>query len=61
MNNAQLIIETEKLSRTKTSHIFHLFMSIISVGMWLPIWIICAIGNTSERKSIEKRLKELDE
>lgn len=31
----------------KTSHGFHLIMSIITFGLWIPVWIIVGIMNAS--------------
>lgn len=31
---------TVKVEIQKTSNIFHLIMSIVTSGLWLPIWLI---------------------
>jgi hypothetical protein len=31
----------------KTSHGFHLIMSIVTLGLWLPVWGIMAIMNST--------------
>ena len=31
----------------KTSHGFHLIMSIITLGLWIPVWIILGIMNAA--------------
>lgn len=59
MSKAQLIIETDKLARIKTGHVLHLLLSIITAGLWIPIWIIVALNNAIERKRIEKRISEI--
>lgn len=33
----------------KTSHGFHLIMSIITLGLWIPVWIIVGIYNSGRR------------
>ncbi len=30
-----------------TSHILHLILSIISVGFWVPVWILVSMSNGS--------------
>lgn len=30
----------------RTNHAFHLIMSIVTVGLWIPVWIIVAIANS---------------
>ncbi len=32
----------------KTSHGFHLVMSIITLGFWLPVWLVVGIYNASK-------------
>lgn len=32
----------------KTSHGFHLVMSIITIGLWVPVWIAVGIYNASK-------------
>lgn len=32
----------------KTSHGFHLLMSIITLGLWLPVWLIVGVYNASK-------------
>lgn len=31
----------------KTSHGFHLVMSLVTLGLWLPVWGIMSIANSS--------------
>lgn len=31
----------------KTSHGFHLIMSVVTLGLWLPVWGIMAVMNSS--------------
>ena len=32
----------------KTSHGFHLVMSLLTLGLWLPVWLIVGIYNASK-------------
>ena len=59
MNDAQIIIETDKLRRMKTNHILHLLLSIVTIGWWIPIWLIVGLNSVIERGRIEKRIKKL--
>ena len=34
----------------RTNHILHLLLSIVTAGLWLPIWIIVAIVNAFRNK-----------
>lgn len=31
----------------KTSHGFHLIMSILTIGVWLPVWLVVGIYNSA--------------
>lgn len=33
------------VQKKQTNHVFHLLMSIITLGLWIPVWIIVAIAN----------------
>lgn len=43
----QIIINTGANRQYKTSHGFHLIMSIITMGLWLPVWMIVGAVNAS--------------
>lgn len=32
-----------------TNHVFHLLMSLITAGLWIPVWIIAGIANRPRR------------
>lgn len=32
----------------KTSHGFHLVMSLITLGLWLPVWLIVGLYNAAK-------------
>ena len=36
----------------RTNHILHLLLSIITVGVWLPVWILLGIFGGEKRKVI---------
>lgn len=38
----------------RTSHLFHLVMSIITFGLWIPVWLLVAIVNSSGRDLCSK-------
>lgn len=42
----QVIVQQRKVY--KTSHAFHLVMSIITLGVWLPVWLIVGLYNASK-------------
>ena len=40
----------------KTSHVLHLLISVFTLGIWVPVWIIVALSNSIERKKIDRAL-----
>lgn len=42
----QVVMQQRK--NYKTSHAFHLVMSIITLGVWVPVWIIVGLYNASK-------------
>lgn len=34
--------------KPSTSHVLHLLLSLISLGLWIPIWILVAISNSTQ-------------
>ncbi len=35
--------QQRKFERPGTNHILHLILSILTVGLWIPVWILSAI------------------
>ena len=56
MTEAQLIA---KRADHKTAHLLHLILSLISVGIWIPFWIIVTVSHSLERKKIDKKLGQI--
>ncbi len=43
-----------------TNHILHLLLSIVTAGIWVPIWILIVLSNTNVSfSSSVKKLEEL--
>jgi len=53
MNQAQLLA---KRADHKTAHILHLALSLITGGVWLPVWFLVALGHQLTRDSIDRQL-----
>ena len=34
------------------NHVLHLLLSLVTVGLWIPVWIILAIAGGEKRKHI---------
>ena len=44
-------------NKKKTSHVLHLILSIISCGIWLPIWLLVVLSNSLENSKIDRMIK----
>lgn len=42
-----IVNTTQRVRFYKTSHGFHLIMSVVTLGLWLPVWAIMAIANST--------------
>lgn len=48
------------LSKKKsTSHVLHLILSLITVGFWVPVWIIVTLSNGIENRRIDREVGKL--
>lgn len=48
------------LSKKKsTSHVLHLFLSLITVGFWVLPWIIVTLSNSIENGKIDRQINKL--
>lgn len=56
MSQAAVLLEMRK---RKTSHVFHLLMSMLTAGFWLIIWWLCALSNAWENRKIDKQINQL--
>ena len=53
MNKSQLLA---KRADHKTSHLLHLVLSVITAGMWIPVWFLVALRHQLTRDSIDRKL-----
>ncbi len=44
--------------KKKTSHVLHLLLSVITGGIWILIWILVAISNSSENTKIDRQISK---
>lgn len=50
-------MHTVSYAPRKTSHGFHLIMTLCTAGCWLPIWGMCALFSACFRKKIKSYTK----
>lgn len=44
--------------KPKTSHIFHLVMSVITAGFWVPVWVIVGLINQQKCTNIDRKIRK---
>lgn len=50
----------QMLSKKKsTSHVLHLILSLSTVGLWIPVWVIVALSNSIENARIDRKVGKL--
>jgi len=59
-NTAKKLKLENRLTRSNTSHLLHLVLSIITAGIWIPVWILIALNNATERSRIIRKLDNLE-
>ena len=52
MNQLNLSEQFMVQQMTKTNHILHLVLAVITCGVWVPIWILIAMNNASKRSGL---------
>lgn len=53
MNTAQLLA---KRADHKTAHVLHLLLSVLTAGLWVPVWVLVAVSHAMERARIDRML-----
>ena len=48
-----------EMRKHKTSHVLHLILSILTAGLWVFVWILCAISNSIENAKIDRQINKL--
>ena len=57
--NFEIAITNTAMLQNKVSHLLHLFLSIITFGLWIPIWVLITISASIEQKRLSLKLKKL--
>lgn len=55
-------LETQKAKAEKstgTNHILHLLLSIITAGIWIPVWILMAFNFDTRGIGVDGKLSKL--
>jgi hypothetical protein len=59
VSQAKLMQLAAKRHGYETSHVLHLLLSLVTVGIWVPVWLIVAMSNKIERAKIDRKMGEL--
>jgi len=54
----ELALLLAKRSDKQTNHILHLFLSVVTGGFWLPVWLVVAHFNQKAQQKIDKQVQE---
>jgi len=48
-------LEQELEDRT-TWHVFHFILTLVSGGLWIPVWVVCGLRNNQIRTKLRDRI-----
>ena len=57
MNNYQIFELQEAIKAQKVSHILHLIFSVLTAGLWLPVWFVVWLSSSIEIKRLKGKMK----
>jgi len=57
MNRSQLLA---RRADHKTAHLLHLVLSVITMGFWVPVWMLVTLSHSLERSKIDRKLARED-
>src|SRR5690625_1898396 len=56
-NEEQAKIQYYASQKKRTSHVLHLILSIITCGLWLPVWLIIGVSHASSNKKLDDKMR----
>lgn len=59
MSDLEMQYQATILAKYKTNHVLHLLLSIITVGFWIPVWLLVALSNGMERGKANRKMKRI--
>lgn len=64
MNNVSVIYQIQRLEIQKdhyrTNHILHLLLAVLSLGLWIPAWILVSVSNANERSKAQRKINKIE-
>lgn len=46
--------------KQKTNHLLHLIVSFLTVGLWVPVWVLIALLDSLTNMNINRKLRKLE-
>ena len=47
------------ISEQKVSHVLHLFLSFITCGLWMPVWLLVTVSANIEKRRLSGKVERL--
>ena len=44
----------------RTNHVLHFLMSVVTLGLWIPVWLFKMLMNWSREKDIDRMADDLN-
>ncbi len=55
---AQEMLDMKKLNGNNTSHLLHIILSVLTAGIWLPIYFLVTFINQHNRQKFEAKMRK---
>ena len=61
--NTTTLIKAQRLQADikNNNHILHLLLSVITAGLWVPVWMLCCLSQGLRNRSIRRQIRKLEE
>jgi len=56
----QLTKQEMRIAEYKTSLLLHLVLALISMGLWVPSWLLITVSNANERAKARREIQRLE-
>lgn len=57
---AQVRRHERRASNARTSHVLHLLLSLLTLGLWIPVWMLAGLSNAVERSRAEAAIGRIE-
>jgi len=60
MNNIMFQITRLESQLKNNNHILHLLLSVVTAGLWIPVWILCCVSRGLTNAGIHRQISKLE-